>query len=103
MQKHEKADAALWATFTTLPALLSMLMFFIYAGVRVGLGLWAYTLLTESRAASSSQLAGFITGSYGAMFTVGRIIAGWYTRKLSGQPAHLYSCCALAFDRYTSG
>jgi fucose permease len=92
--KHEKADAALWATFTTLPALLSMLMFFIYTGVEVGLGLWAYTLLTESRGISS-QLAGFITGSYWAMFTVGRIIAGWYTRKLSVSRL-IYTAVALA-------
>jgi len=74
-------QASLVETITTLPAQLSMLMFFLYTGVEVGLGLWAYSLLTGSRGVSP-EVAGILTGSYWAMFTVGRVLAGWYTRKI---------------------
>ena len=87
-------DASLLETLRTLPALLSMLMFFIYTGVEIGLGLWAFSLLTESRGISP-QIAGFITGSYWAMFTLGRILAGWYTRRLDVR-ALIYLSASLA-------
>ncbi len=81
---HEKREASLGETLKKVSALLSMLMFFIYTGVELGLGIWAYTLLTESRGIDLG-VAGFITGSYWASFTVGRVLAGWYTKKLSVQ------------------
>lgn len=81
-KSHEKNEAAIGETLKKIPALLSMLMFFIYVGVELGLGLWAYSLLTISRNIDT-QIAGFITGSYWAMFTFGRILAGWYTRKMT--------------------
>jgi fucose permease len=59
-------------------------MFFLYTGVELGLGLWAYSLLTISRGVDPA-IAGFITGSYWAMFTFGRILAGWYTKKMTVQ------------------
>lgn len=37
------------ATLRQRGAWLSILMFFLYTGIEVTLGLWAYTLLTESR------------------------------------------------------
>ena len=46
--------------------------------------MWAYTLLTESRGVAS-EAAGLWTGSYWAMFTVGRILAGLYTKRV-GNP-----------------
>lgn len=81
-EKTAKGDAAMGETLKQLRALLSMLMFFIYTGVELGLGLWSYSLLTISRGVGS-EVAGIVTGSYWAMFTVGRILAGWYTRKLT--------------------
>ncbi len=60
---------------------LSALLFFLYVGAEVSLGAWAYTLLTESRDVPV-RLAGFWAGSYWAMFTVGRILAGLYARRL---------------------
>ena len=60
---------------------LSVLLFFLYVGAEVSLGTWAYSLLTESRGVSP-QLAGLLTGSYWAMFTVGRILAGLYAKRL---------------------
>lgn len=93
-EHHEKGEASLGETLKKLSALLSMLMFFIYTGVELGLGIWAYTLLTESRGIDPG-IAGFITGSYWASFTVGRVLAGWYTKKLSVQRL-LYISIVLA-------
>ncbi|MBX7252797.1 MAG: MFS transporter [Candidatus Promineofilum sp.] len=60
---------------------LSALLFFLYVGAEASLGTWAFSLLTEARGLPESQ-AGFVTGSYWAMFTVGRILAGLYARRL---------------------
>lgn len=61
---------------------LSMLLFFIYTGLELTLGHWSYTLLTESRGIAP-QTAGLVTGSYWATFTLGRVLAGLYTRRIS--------------------
>jgi fucose permease len=60
---------------------LSMGLFFVYVGCEVALGVWAYTLLTESRGISP-QVAGLVTGSYWATFTIGRIIAGLFAKRV---------------------
>ncbi len=61
---------------------VSLLLFFTYTGVETILGNWTYTLLTESRG-FALETAGLWAGSYWAMFTVGRVLAGLYTRKIS--------------------
>jgi fucose permease len=58
---------------------LSMLLFFLYTGAEVTLGAWAYTLLTGARGVPI-QAAGLWAGSYWATFTIGRILAGLYTK-----------------------
>jgi fucose permease len=60
---------------------LSILLFFLYVGAEVALGAWVYTLLTESRGVPVS-LAGFWAGSYWATFTIGRILAGLYAKRI---------------------
>lgn len=60
---------------------LSVMLFFLYVGAEVSLGTWAFTLLTESRGVETT-LAGFWTGSYWATFTLGRILAGLYAKRL---------------------
>jgi len=60
---------------------LSILLFFLYVGAEISLGTWVYTLLTESRGVSE-QAAGFWTGSFWATFTLGRILAGLYAKRL---------------------
>jgi len=60
---------------------LSTLLFYLYVGAEISLGMWAYTLLTESRGVPG-EVAGLWTGSYWAMFTVGRILAGLYTKRV---------------------
>jgi fucose permease len=60
---------------------LSLLLFFLYTGTEATLGVWAYTLLTEARHIDPAP-AGLWAGSYWAMFTVGRMLAGLYTRRI---------------------
>ncbi|MEA4910040.1 MAG: MFS transporter [Chloroflexi bacterium] len=72
---------------------LSLALFFLYTGAEITLGAWAYTLLTQSRAIPS-QTAGLVAGSYWAMFTIGRVLAGLYTRRIPGHT--LLRVCILA-------
>lgn len=65
-------------------AWLSILLFFLYTGMEVILGNWAYSLLTESRGIAP-QVAGFWTGSYWFTFTVGRVLAGLYANRIGGR------------------
>jgi fucose permease len=60
---------------------LSVLLFFMYTGSEVSLGLWVYTLLTESRGIHP-EVAGLWAGSYWATFTVGRVVAGLYAKRV---------------------
>ncbi len=59
---------------------LSLILFFLYVGGEIGLGTWAYTLLTESRGVDHF-LAGFFAGSYWFTFTIGRILAGLIAKR----------------------
>lgn len=68
-------------TFKNGRVWLSVLQFFLYTGTEVGVGTWTYSLLTESRGINP-EIAGVWTGSYWAMFTIGRILAGLYTRRV---------------------
>lgn len=60
---------------------LSMLLFALYVGAEMGLGAWAYTFLTEGRGIAT-KTAGFWAGSFYGLFTVGRILAGLYAKRL---------------------
>ena len=68
-------------TLRQLRVWLSVLLFFFYVGAEVSLGTWAYSLLTESRGIDPT-LAGFFAGSYWATFTIGRILAGLYAKRV---------------------
>lgn len=63
-------------------AWLSIFLFFVYTGIELTLGHWAYTLLTELRGIAPN-LAGLWAGSYWATFTVGRVLAGIYARRMA--------------------
>lgn len=60
---------------------LSVLLFFLYVGAEVSLGTWTYSLLTEARGIAPA-LAGLFAGSYWATFTVGRVVAGVYAKRM---------------------
>lgn len=59
---------------------LSMFLFFMYVGAEAALGIWTYSLLTESRGVDPT-VAGFWAGSYWATFTLGRVIAGLFAKR----------------------
>ena len=75
-------DASTLESVLNLPSLVGMMLFTVYTGAEVGLGVWAYTLLTEARGVDPT-VAGVITGSYWASFTVGRILAGLLGPRIS--------------------
>lgn len=60
---------------------LSVLLFFLYVGGEGGLGIWTYSLLTESRGVDKT-LAGLFAGSYWLTFTIGRITAGVVAKRV---------------------
>jgi len=60
---------------------LSVALFFLYVGAEGSLGIWTYTLLTESRGVDLT-LAGFFAGSYWLTFTIGRIAAGLIANRV---------------------
>lgn len=60
---------------------LSVMLFFLYVGAEASLGIWTYTLLTESRGVDLT-LAGFFAGSYWLTFTIGRIVAGLFASRV---------------------
>lgn len=94
IERKKRTDMLLRQTVKKVSVIISMLMFFIYTGIELGFGLWAYTLLTESRGIAA-PVAGAITGSYWGMFTVGRLLAGWYAKKISGKKL-IFICISCA-------
>lgn len=60
---------------------LSALLFFLYVGAEVSFGTWTYSLLVESRGMSPT-VAGLWVGGYWATFTVGRVVAGLYIKRV---------------------
>jgi len=60
---------------------LSVGLFFLYVGAENSLGTWGYSLLVESRGVDPT-LAGLFAGSYWATFTVGRVVAGLFAKRM---------------------
>lgn len=56
-------------------------LFFVYTGLELGLGQWAYTLMTEGRGIDTNT-AGFFVGMYWGAFTVGRLVSGLIVRYI---------------------
>jgi fucose permease len=67
--------ASFGETLRTPVVWFSMATFVIYVGTEVGIGQWAYTLLTESRAIAPG-IAGLCVSIYWGAFTGGRILFG---------------------------
>lgn len=81
-QAHE-TPASFSETLADPRVWMSLTLFLVYTGIEATLGYWTYTLLTESRGISA-HTAGFWTGGYWATFTVGRILAGLFSKRLGG-------------------
>lgn len=64
-------------------AWLSILMFFVYAGLEYSAGQWSYTLFVEARGIAP-DVAGVWLSAYWGLFTVGRITAGIFSTRIGG-------------------
>lgn len=58
----------------------SILIFFLYTGIEVIAGQWAFSLLTIERSVNPAT-AGTWVGIYWAALTVGRIVFGWISER----------------------
>ncbi len=70
-----------WDTLKLPTVWLGIVLFFVYAGIEVTTGSWAFTLFTESRSVSVSA-AGFWVSFYWGSFTVGRVLFGVVADRL---------------------
>jgi len=75
-------DISMRATLCRPRVWLSIFLFFVYMGIEVAFGTWSYSLLTESRGVSAG-LAGYWVSGFWGIFTIGRIMAGIYTYRIS--------------------
>jgi fucose permease len=77
-----------------LPVLwFSMITFLAYVSVEIGIGQWAYTLLTESRGIAP-EVAGTWVSVYWGVFTGGRIFFGFIANRFDA--TRLLRWCLLA-------
>jgi fucose permease len=97
-EKNEKSkkEVKIFQTLTHLPALLSILLFFIYTGIEMSLGHWAYTFFTEARGISTS-LAGYMVSFYWGSFTAGRILAGFLAYRFLSHKIAKYAAVLGVF------
>lgn len=73
--------ASMLASLKTPAVWLSMGLFFCYTGLELTLGLWGYSLLTESRGVDTAA-AGLWIAIYWGMFTLGRMVAGVFANRM---------------------
>jgi fucose permease len=60
----------------------SVSLFFVYAGLEVGTGQWAYSWLVEGRGVASGVAAAWLAAYWGSL-TAGRVILGVLTSRFS--------------------
>lgn len=97
LQRAETSDPqATMRESIKLPAIwLGMLAFCLYTSIEIGVGMWAFTLLTESREVGL-ETAGFWVAIYWGAFTVGRICAGIWAHAIADMTMTLWGLL-LAF------
>jgi fucose permease len=62
------------------PAWMGIVLFFVYTGLEVTAGQWAFTLLTESRGVAITTAGGAV-GAYWGSLTLGRLAFGALARR----------------------
>jgi fucose permease len=67
---------------TMVIAVASVLLFFLYTGLEVVAGQWAYSLFTIGRGIDAPR-AGTWVGVYWVALTVGRIVFGWISERVA--------------------
>ncbi len=78
---HEEPSSTLIDSLRLPVVWFSMATFFFYTSAEIGVGMWSFTLLTESRGVSLEQ-AGFWVSVYWGSFTVGRLVAGLLSDRI---------------------
>ncbi len=73
-EEARKSSASIPATLQLAGARLGILAFVVYAGVEGSLGIWTYTLLTESRGVPPAEAGGAVSLFWGSL-TAGRLLA----------------------------
>lgn len=73
---------------------LQFLIFCLYAGVEIGAGAWAFTVLSEGRGLSV-ELAGTMTGLYWGGLFVGRVAFGFAADRIGADRAVRLSFLAM--------
>ncbi len=82
---HQTAPPASEPMLRTLrvpSAWLSMLLFFLYAGLEISAGQWLYSLLTEARGMTPAQ-AGISVSVYWGSLTAGRLLSGMIVERIT--------------------
>jgi fucose permease len=63
-------------------AYIGMLLFFLYVGLEVSVGQWAFTVMTQSRGFDVTTAGTFVTLYWGS-FTVGRVVGGFIANRFT--------------------
>jgi len=92
-ESHESLAAASLRSWTLS---WSVLVFFVYAGIAVGVGAWAFTLLTEGRGMSETAGALVVSG-YWAAFTASRFLLGIVGNRFPPDRVLRWSAPAITF------
>ncbi|MEX1091899.1 MAG: MFS transporter [Acidimicrobiia bacterium] len=71
---------------------LLLALFFVYTGAEVGVGQWAYTLLSEGRGMSTAVAGGWVA-AYWAGLTIGRFLVSAVGNRVS--PSHTLNASAV--------
>ena len=75
---------------------LNVTLFFLYAGLEVGVGQWAYSWLVEGRGLASGVAAAWV-GAYWASLTIGRVLLGALAGRVPVQKLLNASLGAIPF------
>lgn len=82
-----------WETLRLPGARRGALAYFVYTGVEVGFGVWAFTLFTEGRGIAPAT-AGFWLSAYWGALTAGRLLVSVVGKRVS--PGALVRGCLVA-------
>jgi fucose permease len=83
-------------TIRQLKSWSSALLFFIYTGVEIGMGFWAYSWMTKTLGYNHTE-AGIWTGLYWIMFTISRLSAGWLNMRIPSRRLLLIAISSSVF------
>lgn len=79
---------------------LSILIFFIYTGLEVGVGQWLFTILTKSRNISEDWGGLWVSTFWGSL-TAGRIIFGFILKKISTVQVLYWAVIGIILGSFT--